>query len=329
MIDATPNGGYRKTVHAAASKTLPKPVSETSQYLAWEPQLTKDGSYTFFSEAFQETFHSRQGAKAEAFAKFAIATDLPKLARQPKLKLLDVCYGLGYNTAAALETIWAINPNCQVDLYGLDNDATVPQAALAPQLIADWSAPVQQALKALVATSQDVDVIPMPANLTGGLLIGDARQTIKLLIDQGFQAQAIFFDPFSPRRCPQLWTVEFFQEVARCLATPGKLTTYSRSASVRAALLETGFSIGTLPLTKPDPNYPHEWSQGTVATLSETVLTPLSEMEQEHLLTRAGVAFRDPDLRAEAEVILARQKQEQLASDRPSTSSWRRRWALG
>ncbi len=295
----------------------------------WEPQLTKDGSYTFFSEAFQETFHSRQGAKAEAFAKFAIATDLPELAKQPKLKLLDVCYGLGYNSAAALETIWKINPACQVDLYGLDNDATVPRAALAPELIADWSAPVQQALKALVATSQDPEAVPMPANLTGGLLIGDARQTIKLLIDQGFQAQAIFFDPFSPRRCPQLWTVAFFQAVARCLATPGKLTTYSRSASVRAAMIEAGFTIGTLPLAQPDPNYPHEWSQGTVATLGNAELTPLSEMEQEHLLTRAGVAFRDPELTAEADSILAQQKQEQIESDRPSTSSWRRRWDLG
>jgi len=304
----------------------------------WEPQKTKDGSYTFFSEAFQETFHSRQGAKAEAFAKFAIATDLPTLAQQPQLKLLDVCYGLGYNTAAALETIWQINPTCQVDLYGLDNDATVAQAALAPALIADWSAPVQQALRAIAATaSQDPEAssmtADMPSNLSGGLLIGDARQTIKLLIDQGFQAQAVFFDPFSPRRCPQLWTVEFFQQVARCVATPGKLTTYSRSASVRAALLEAGFTIGTLPLSAPDPNYPHEWSQGTVATLersgSEANLIPLSEMEQEHLLTRAGVAFHDPQLTAAAETILARQKQEQNASDRPSTSSWRRRWALG
>lgn len=305
------------------------PSDRRTSEITWEPQLTKDGSYTFFSEAFQETFHSRQGAKAEAFAKFAIATDLPDLAQQPRLKILDVCYGLGYNTAAALETIWQINPHCQVDLYGLENDATVPQAALAPELVADWSAPVQQALRALVATSQDPEAVPMPANLTGGLLIGDARQTIKLLIDQGFQAQAIFFDPFSPRRCPQLWTVEFFQEVARCLATPGKLTTYSRSASVRAAMVAAGLTIGTLPLTEPDPNYPHEWSQGTVATIGAVELTPLSEMEQEHLLTRAGVAFRDPELTAEAEVILARQKQEQIESDRPSTSSWRRRWQLG
>lgn len=321
MTDPTPNGASRQATC--------EPAPGTSNDVTWEPQRTKDGSYTFFSEAFQEAFHSRQGARAEAFSKFAIATDLPELAKQPKLKLLDVCYGLGYNTAAALETIWKINPDCQVDLYGLENDATVPTAALAPELIADWSSRVQQALKALVSTSQDPELASMPANLTGGLLIGDARQTIKLLIDQGFQAQAIFFDPFSPRRCPQLWTVEFFQEVVRCLASPGKLTTYSRSASVRAAMVTAGFTIGTLPLAEPDPNYPHEWSQGTVATLGEAKLTPLSEMEQEHLLTRAGVAFRDPELTASAEVILAQQKREQLDSDRPSTSSWRRRWELG
>jgi tRNA U34 5-methylaminomethyl-2-thiouridine-forming methyltransferase MnmC len=291
----------------------------------WTPQITKDGSYTFFSEAFNETFHSKQGAKAEAFTKFALASDLPRLAQQASLQLLDVCYGLGYNSAAALETIWQVNPDCQVTLYGLENDATVPQAAIAPALLGDWSPPVQQALTALALG----DLAALPQNLTGQLLIGDARQTIQELAAQAFQAQAIFFDPFSPRRCPQLWTVEFFQQVARCLATPGKLTTYSRSAAVRAAMQEAGLTIGSLPLAQRDPNHPHEWSQGTVASLGAADLPPLSPMEQAHLQTRAGIPLRDPSLMDSAEVILARQKQMQAESDRPSTSSWRRQWGLG
>ncbi len=72
---------------------------------SWVPQLTEDGSFTFFSEEFGEAFHSRYGAKREAFQKFAQATDLVETAQQDNLFLLDVCYGLGYNTAAALEMI--------------------------------------------------------------------------------------------------------------------------------------------------------------------------------------------------------------------------------
>ncbi len=98
----------------------------------WLPQPTGDGSFTFFSEDFGESFHSLQGARAEAFSKFAQATELMTKAHQRQLRLLDVCYGLGYNTGAALETIWAVNPQCRVEIYGLELDASVPLAAIAP-----------------------------------------------------------------------------------------------------------------------------------------------------------------------------------------------------
>lgn len=285
----------------------------------WIPKPTQDGSFTFFSEEFGEAFHSSQGAKAEAFQKFAAATDLAQKATQSSLKLLDVCYGLGYNTAAALEVIWQVNPHCHVEVYGLELDASVPKGAIA--LLQNWSNNIQTVLTDLAQTHQ-----AQRENLTAQLLIGDARQTIQTLIQQGFQADAIFFDPFSPRRCPQLWTVEFFQCVAKCLAPTGKLSTYSRSASVRSAMLQAGLHIGTIPLG--DLHLPHEWAQGTIAAWQQEGLRSLSQMEQEHLQTRAAIAYRDPTLTDSAEIILARHQQEQRASTVESTSSWRRRWGI-
>lgn len=289
--------------------------------MTWTPHLTDDGSFTFFSEEFGETFHSQQGAKAEAFLKFAQGTRLIEQAQQDQICLLDVCYGLGYNTAAALETIWRVNPTCHVVLYGLELDQSVPLAAIAAPLIETWSAPVQTILQALAHEHQC-----HTAQLQAKLLLGDARQTIQTLPQIGFQADAIFFDPFSPRRCPQLWTVEFFQQVARCLAPNGQLATYSRSASVRAAMLSAGLSIGTIPLG--DHHQPHEWSQGTIASFQPEALLPLSQLEQEHLNTRAAIPYRDPDLSNSAQQILERHHQEQQQSQRESTSSWRRRWGI-
>ncbi len=323
----------------------------------WIPCPTQDGSFTFFSAAFNETFHSRQGARTEAIEKFAIATHLPRLAQQAQatgspIKLLDICYGLGLNTAAALETLWQIAPHCPVELYALELDASVPLAAIAPELIQTWSPPVQAALQALARhqafpglnarsnarpngpsttdpTNQDPPGATIP--LTAQLLIGDARQTIAQVQAAHFQADAIFFDPFSPRRCPQLWTIDFFRQVAQCLAPSGRLATYSRAASVRSAMLATGFQLGTLPLAHPHPSHPHEWAQGTIAVRpgNTTELVPLSPMEQEHLQTRAGIALRDPSLRDESATILERQRLAQAATDLESTSSWRRRWGLG
>jgi tRNA U34 5-methylaminomethyl-2-thiouridine-forming methyltransferase MnmC len=291
----------------------------------WIPQLTQDGSFTFFSEEFGEAFHSRQGAKAEAFQKFAEATQLAEKAvakkAQPCLRLLDVCYGLGYNTAAAIETIWAANPECRIEVYGLELDATVPQAAIAPPLIESWSDALQDILRSLaLQQSYHSD------RLAAKLLIGDARQTIQQIVPLDFQADAILFDPFSPRRCPQLWTVEFFQVVSQCLAPTGKLATYSRSASVRSALLQAGLAIGSIPVT--ETHTLHEWAQGTIASFDTTDLPPLSRMEQEHLQTRAAIPYRDPSLADTAIDILERHRQEQACSSLESTSSWRRRWNI-
>jgi tRNA U34 5-methylaminomethyl-2-thiouridine-forming methyltransferase MnmC len=288
----------------------------------WTPQPTQDGSCTFFSEEFGETFHSQEGARAEAFLKFVQATHLPAKANRDRLRLLDVCYGLGYNTAAALETVWTINPTCRVELYGLERDPSVPKAAIEPPMIALWSDRVQAVLQTMAIEAE----VNRPA-ISARLLIGDARQTIQTVSQGGFQADAIFFDPFSPRRCPQLWTVEFFQHVAQCLADDGRLATYSRSASVRSAMLAAGLCIGTIPLVG-EAHQPHEWSQGTVAAFDRDQLQPLSIMEQEHLQTRAAIPYRDPQLHDSAATILDRQQHEQQRSNRESTSSWRRRWGI-
>ena len=288
----------------------------------WTPKLTRDGSFTFFSTAFGESFHSGQGAKSEAFAKFARVTNLVDRSQQPTIRLLDVCYGLGYNSAAAIETIWQSNPHCNIELYALELDNTVAIGATMPALLDSWTLEVQEILKEL-ATTQGVQ----REYLTAHLLIGDARSTIQELSQRGFQADAIFFDPFSPRKCPELWTVEFFKAVGLCLAPDGILATYSRSAAVRSAMLLAGFAIGSIPV---GPNAaPGEWSQGTIAAHPGMRQMPtLSKMEYDHLETRAGVAYRDPSLVGTQAEILARYEQDQSLDGLRSTSSWRKKWGL-
>ena len=69
------------------------------------PQATADGSFTFIYKEFGEFFHYHYGARKESFFKFASFTQLALKANKLVLRLLDICYGLGYNTAAALQTI--------------------------------------------------------------------------------------------------------------------------------------------------------------------------------------------------------------------------------
>lgn len=277
-------------------------------------QLTADGSFTFFSAEFGQTFHSTGGAQQEAECKFVEPTRLPLKAEQPVLKILDICYGLGYNTAAALAKIWAVNPNCRIEWIGLELDLDVPKAAIARHLLDRWPPPVPLLL------AQLADSCRVQADfLDAQLLLGDARQTIQE-VSQHFQADAIFLDPFSPVACPQLWTVEFLSSAAQCLKPDGYLATYSCSAAVRAALREAGLKIGsTTPVGRKSP--------GTVASFADAHLPSLSQQELEHLQTRAAVPYRDPHLSDPAEAISQRRLVEQQASSLEPSSHWKKRWS--
>ncbi|AFZ00061.1 tRNA (5-methylaminomethyl-2-thiouridine)(34)-methyltransferase MnmD [Calothrix sp. PCC 6303] len=299
----------------------------------FSPKLTSDGSFTFFSQEFNELFHSHFGARQESFQKFAYPTQLQTQAQKPVLRLLDICYGLGYNTAAALQTIWETNPHCQVEIIALEQNSSVPQAAIGEDIFQQWDCKYTDILTQIAYHHQIQN-----QHLTAKLLIGDARQTILQVITSGFQADAIFLDPFSPPQCPQLWTVEFISLVAKCLHWQGLLATYSCAASVRVALLTAGLAIGsTSPVGRKSP--------GTVAmplaaeTFYQQIDThknipiissfPLSAAEIEHLQTRAAVPYRDPQLQDCASIIRQRRQQEQLNSTLESTYQWRKRWSLG
>ncbi|KPQ36123.1 MAG: hypothetical protein HLUCCA11_07885 [Phormidesmis priestleyi Ana] len=296
------------------------------------PVKTKDGSSTFYSEVFGEWFHNREGACREAQQTYIETSRLAQLVQRrleaaghestpDSLKILDVCYGLGYNTAAALETIWQVDQTHRlpVEIRALEIDIEVARSAIAQNLIHAYPPAVQQTLQQLAAHSS----IAQP-NLNAAILLGDARKQVHSLIQQHWQADIIFLDPFSPQNCPQLWTVEFLQQVAQCLSPlNGLLITYSCAAAVRISLAAAGLTLGTLSTAA------RKWP-GTMAAHSTScwasMLPPLTQQEQEHLQTRAAVPYRDPTLQATAEEILAHRSQEQHESNLLPTKPWRRRY---
>jgi tRNA U34 5-methylaminomethyl-2-thiouridine-forming methyltransferase MnmC len=281
------------------------------------PQPTQDGSHTFFSEEFSEAFHSYYGAKQEAEVKFIEPTLIKDLARQNRtINILDICYGLGYNTAAALAAIWSINPQCRVRLIGLEIAADVPQSAVAHRLLEQWASPIPEFLAELAERGKISNKL-----LTAELMLGDARQTIQSIEPKKWQADVIFLDPFSPPKCPQLWTVEFIDLVAKYLHPNGRIATYSCAAAVRQAFLLAGLQIASIMLEERQ-------SPGTVAGWNLSNLPPLTQKEREHLQTNAAIPYRDPRLQDNKLTIFQRRQQEQKNSDLESTSQWKKRWLL-
>ena len=67
------------------------------------PYFTNDGSVGLFSPEADDIYHSTYGALAEAYEKFVIPADLEKyFQNNTQIKVLDICFGIGYNTKSFL-----------------------------------------------------------------------------------------------------------------------------------------------------------------------------------------------------------------------------------
>ena len=54
----------------------------------------------------------------------------------------------------------------------------------------------------------------------------------------------------------------------------------------------------------------------------------LSLMEEEHLLTKASIPYRDQDLKSSKDNIIERRLEEQLLSNLLSSNRWREKWGM-
>ena len=81
--------------------------------------LTKDGSITLRSHIFQENFHSLEGALKETEIKFINPSDLKRF-NNKSLNVLDICFGLGYNSASLFNNL--IRQNSFINWYALEID---------------------------------------------------------------------------------------------------------------------------------------------------------------------------------------------------------------
>jgi len=67
------------------------------------PYFTNDGSVGLFSQQDDDIYHSTYGALTESWQKFIIPSHLQDfIAKNSTVKILDICYGIGYNTKTAL-----------------------------------------------------------------------------------------------------------------------------------------------------------------------------------------------------------------------------------
>ncbi len=201
--------------------------------------VTGDGSITFHNEQYDEAYHSVTGAVEEAFKKFVEPTHITNLAELGMVSILDVCFGLGYNSAAAIDKIMEVNPECKIIIVGLEKDEKILRKipGLSPQ-IKNYSI-----IKEMVKNNYDYD----KDNIRINLLVCDALDAVKRL---KLRFDIIFHDPFSPKKNPELWTEDFFKQLRKLIKKEGILTTYSCAGIVRRNLKAAGFEVKDGPCVR-------------------------------------------------------------------------------
>ncbi len=302
-----------------------------------------DGSFSLWSEAFQEGFHSGRGALREARETFLAPSQLERFPPGAVLRVVEMCAGTGGNLALLLEACAA--RDLALEWWGLELDPRPLALALSSEAFRRAWQP--ETLTALTGVSERGQW--QSGQSTARMVWGEARQTVReLLRERRGQVDLVWHDAFSPRRCPQLWTLEHLQATTALLAPEGRWISYSAAAAVRETLRQLGLHLVALEVAAPGerPTGRTLWSGGTVASpsslekregeagtaVARQLWRGLTAMEREHLASAAGEPYRDPSGTTEGSSIMAKRSDAQhaalAAGAREPSSAWRRRWGV-
>ncbi|MEE9368462.1 MAG: TIGR01212 family radical SAM protein [Pontiella sp.] len=255
---------------------------------------TEDGSITFWNQDYKEHYHTPAGARLEAVEKYLVPGKLKERLAKGDVQLLDVCFGLGYNSLVAMDmTIGGMAaspssgaeasapPTLQITALEMDQ-RVVGAAAKNIQPLKTDSYDWKLALQDLYENHSCL--VPNASCL---MHWGDARYTVTHLPNASFDL--VFLDAFSTQRNSELWTLDFFQKLKSVMKPDAVLLTYCAAIPVRSAMLEAGFFVGE---TKPIGRQ----RGGTIAAMrSEDIEIPLPDDELEKIRdTTRGLPYRDP-----------------------------------
>ncbi|HLC88721.1 MAG TPA: MnmC family methyltransferase [Candidatus Nanoarchaeia archaeon] len=200
--------------------------------------ITADNTESFLNEQVQETYHSQTGAVEEALKKYAIPSKIKELAKTGRIRILDMFFGLGYNSAMAVSVALEENHNCEIEVIGMENDAEIISK------IQEVNPPIPffQYYKRLDRNNLEFK----EKKVSVKLILGDAREEVKKLEKEYFDA--IFYDPFSPKTMPEMWTEELFKEMYRVMKGSAILATYTCARIPRENMAKAGLVYDDGPI---------------------------------------------------------------------------------
>lgn len=197
--------------------------------------LSSDGSYSAYSSEYNECYHStKDGAFNESLYKHILPAFRYQKYKE-SLRILDICFGLGFNTLMTLYYAKKIAYCGKIEIFSPELNKTLLDS------LADFPYPLEfDDLKEIILKLSK-DGVFKNDNLYIEVVVIDAIDYIKTI--EPYSIDIVYQDAFSPKVNPLLWSRSYFGQIARVLKYDGILATYSTALSVRIALFENNFKI--------------------------------------------------------------------------------------
>ncbi|KAA3625300.1 MAG: methyltransferase domain-containing protein [Flavobacterium sp.] len=202
--------------------------------------ITGDGSVTIHLPEWNEQYHSKHGAIAEAqhvFIKNGLEYFIG-LENPDAVSILEIGFGTGLN--AFLTLLYALNKKS-----GISYTAVEAYPVNADEIEKLNYAELTEASATLF---KEIHSVPWEQRvpITDRFQLTKQKKYFSEITNQQ-EFDIIYFDAFGPRVQPDLWTEDIFRKMFNALRPQGILVTYSAKGSVRRAMQATGFTVERLP----------------------------------------------------------------------------------
>lgn len=196
---------------------------------------TKDGSNTLFSQKYNQHYHNPDdGAIDESLTKHIIpAFTFHK--NKKELNILDICFGIGYNTFSTIYYILENTLDVKINIYSPELDGNLVKSLDSFDFPKEFEN-IKHIIKAVAQTGKYSD-----DNINIEVFIGDARKYIKSLSKEFFDI--VYQDAFSSDVNFELWTKEYFDDIYKLCKDVCIMSSYAIATPIRLSMNEAGFFI--------------------------------------------------------------------------------------
>jgi len=241
-------------------------------------EVSGDGSHTLYAPRFGQHYHDSKGAIDESRHVFLEHGQLlQRLKHEKELHIFEMGFGTGLNLLLVEDALRLTASKARVTYTSIE--AFPLSAPLAAQLN------YGDRLHLDTFTLEEIF-----SRLQPGLNTLELTPQLKLRLIVGFFADfeafgppidLIFFDAFSPKVNPELWTAPVFASLLQHAAERCVLSTYCAAVGARAAMCYAGWKVARAPGCKTR-------REMTLASNSDQALADYPRVDEARYIDRYG-----------------------------------------